>query len=176
MEVVEMLKFRSFVKKTVSVVASVVFYLVITAVLLGVVLNFVGVKPYIVMSGSMEPAIHTGSVCFVDTNVAYEDIALDDVVAYRPTLNGGFVTHRVIGIYDSGFETKGDANDVSDGISTTRESFYGKTLFSIPYIGFIIKYVQTPFGLASLGILVVIYMTYCAIKNNNGNKQGSNKE
>ena len=52
------------------------------------------------------------------------------------------VTHRVISILEEGIETKGDSNEISDGISTTEENFCGKTLFSIPYIGYILSYLQ----------------------------------
>ncbi len=105
--------------------------------LLGVawgVVFLVGIRCYIVMSGSMEPAIPTGSVCFVNTCVKYEDIQEGDVIAFFH--GGGMVTHRVLSVTDEGLETKGDANGRSDGITTGPENFHGKTIFHIPYVGY----------------------------------------
>lgn len=109
------------------------------------VLQCVGIKPYTVVSGSMEPEIATGSICFIDTNVKYGDIHDDDVIAYQ-LKNGNVVTHRVIHITDKGFETKGDNNDVSDGITTNASNYVGKNIWSIPYLGYIFRSLQTVRG------------------------------
>lgn len=97
-----------------------------------------GISPYITISGSMEPKIQTGSLCFVDTNVCYEEIKEGDIVAFQ-TFTGSMVTHRVVSVTENGLETKGDANKVSDGVSVTQDNFHGKTIFSIPYIGYILS-------------------------------------
>jgi len=86
----------------------------------------------------MEPKIQTGSLCFVDTNVCYEEIKEGDIVAFQ-TFTGSMVTHRVVSVTENGLETKGDANKVSDGVSVTQDNFHGKTIFSIPYIGYILS-------------------------------------
>lgn len=101
-----------------------------------------GIVPYIVVSGSMEPEIHVGSVCFVDTNYAYDKIHENDIIAYQSE-QGHLVTHRVIKIHDNGMETKGDNNVLSDGITTTYENFVGKTLLSIPQMGYFFRKLQT---------------------------------
>lgn len=104
-----------------------------------------GVVPYVVLSGSMEPQIKTGSVCFVDTKAAFEGVKPSDVIAFE-TANGALVTHRVIKIKDGAMETKGDANQVTDGFTTTKENFRGKSVFSIPLAGYVISWVQTTRG------------------------------
>lgn len=95
------------------------------------VLYLAGIKTYFVRSGSMEPEIHTGSICIVNTHKAYEKIKIGDIVAYQSAL-GIPVTHRVIRITEAGFETKGDANDLSDGIAVTPQNYLGQTCFSVP--------------------------------------------
>jgi signal peptidase len=107
--------------------------------------HLIGVVPYVVLSGSMEPKIKTGSVCFVDTKAAFEGIKPGDVIAFE-TANGALVTHRVIKIKDGAMETKGDANQVTDGLTTTKENFRGKSVFSIPIAGYVISWVQTTRG------------------------------
>ena len=106
---------------------------VICLAAMAAVLMLLGFRPYIVLSGSMEPALHVGSICMVNTKAEYE------------AGNGALVTHRVITITAQGMETKGDANEVSDGITTTKENFHGKTIGSIPGIGYIVKSVKDIF-------------------------------
>ena len=114
------------------------------ALLIGVG-QLTGVVPYVVLSGSMEPQIRTGSVCFVNTKASFEEIKAGDVIAFE-TVNGTLVTHRVIKIKDGAMETKGDANQVTDGFTTTKENFRGKSVFSIPCAGYVISWLQTVRG------------------------------
>ena len=88
-------------------------------------LFLIGIEPSVVESGSMEPSIQVGSLCFVNKNYKYEKIKVNDVIAFTiPT--GNKATHRVIKITNEGFETKGDSNENPDGFITTKESYYGK--------------------------------------------------
>ena len=101
-----------------------------------------GIRWYIVMSGSMEPDIRTGSVCFVDTRAVYEEIREGDVIAFYR--GSGLVTHRVIAVTEAGLETKGDANPRSDGITVAPDNFHGKTVGSLPYAGYVLYVLKKP--------------------------------
>ena len=103
------------------------------------------IEPRIVLSGSMEPKIHTGSICFINKKVPYDKIKTGDIIAFKAGKNT-MVTHRVISVTNAGFETKGDANKVSDGISTNKTNYRGKTILSIPYAGYISMYLQSTRG------------------------------
>lgn len=138
------------VRKVMDVLLS-LFVVLIVAVL---VMYLVGIEPYITLSGSMEPAIKTGSVCFVNTKEHYSEIVEGDVISFQ-NASGGMVTHRVINITEEGFETKGDANDSSDGITTNRGNFRGKTLFSIPYLGYALAFIQKKAVIAMAGVVLV---------------------
>ena len=70
-------------------------------------LRLAGIRPYIVMSGSMEPAILTGSLCFVNTNAEFADVREGDVIAFRSAM-GTLVTHRAVAVTEDGVETCGD--------------------------------------------------------------------
>lgn len=123
-------------------------------VILGVfAANQLGYETITVMSGSMEPAIHTGAMAIVDTNASYDEVAVNDVVAHESPM--GLVAHRAISVTDKGIETKGDANDNSDGISTTQDNFYGIILFTIPGIGYFQWWLSTVSGKA-ISIVIVI--------------------
>ena len=130
-------------KKTVNLIGNILFYCFLTVMLAAIIMFACGIRPYVTMSGSMEPNIHTGSICFVNTKVEYSEIEQGDVIAFRTSL-GDLVTHRVISITEEGMETKGDANETSDGISTTAENFHGETLFSVPLVGFAVVALQRP--------------------------------
>ncbi len=118
-------------------------------------LSLLGIKPYIVLSGSMEPTIPVGSLCFVDTGADYARLEEGEIIAYE-TGSGLLVTHRVISITAEGIETGGDANAVSDGIVVTEENYYGKTRFWIPVAGYVLQWMQLHLTwLLGLGLAVV---------------------
>ncbi len=75
-----------------------------------------GVKPAVVLSGSMEPEIMTGDLIFLH-RADTADLKEGDVICYL--ISGKAVTHRIIKvIQDSGgqerYITRGDANNVED--------------------------------------------------------------
>ena len=141
------------VKKIINGISSAVTYLILAVIVAMVVLLACGVRPYITMSGSMEPAIKTGSLCFVNTKADFYDVEEGDVIAYE-SASGGMVTHRVIDKEDGLLETMGDANDVSDGFTTSYSNFRGKTIFSIPYAGYGVVYLQKPQNIAIVGVII----------------------
>ncbi len=113
-----------------------------------------GVRAYVVKSGSMEPAIQTGSLCFVNTNAAYGSVETGDIIAFE-TAAGAAVTHRAVQITTDGIETKGDANEEADLSAVQESSFLGVTMFSIPYLGYLTAFLQTKRGI----ILAVSFIT-----------------
>lgn len=162
-------------KKIFNIAVNIVFYPVLATALAIGILFLCGIKPYITMSGSMEPAINTGSVCFVNTNAEYANIKEGDIIAFETSL-GGLVTHRVVSIAEEGLETKGDSNDVSDGISTTSENFRGQTVFSVPYLGYAFKALQRPTNLMIVLIVVVGILMVCAVDYFEGKKARENED
>lgn len=135
-----------------------------------------GIKPFVVLSGSMEEAILTGSVIYVNTNIKAEDIKVGDVIAF----NAGEkqVTHRVISINsDNTFTTKGDANKFADINPVRFSNYMGKTVYSIPFLGYIASVVQTKIGYAILILLIGLDIVSLIFLMNDGkpNKSDKNK-
>lgn len=126
------MKLLSKIFYSLGLIVSVVVILVAAAF---IVPKFVGVMPYIVESGSMEPQIHTGAVAFIDTHD--KDVAVGDVVTYKIGEAGSekYVTHRIVGDVPDGYITKGDANEVEDANSVKQEQIVGTYRYSIPYAG-----------------------------------------
>lgn len=106
----------------------------------------------------MSPTIETGSLSFINKHYNYNKVKNNDVIAYT-ALTGNKVTHRVINITEQGFETKGDKNEVSDGISVNESNYIGKNVFSIPKLGYFVRLMQTPRGkiiVVTLAIAIVL--------------------
>ncbi|MBR6137042.1 MAG: signal peptidase I [Bacilli bacterium] len=119
------------------------------------ILYFCGVVPYVVLSGSMEPTIETGSVCFINKNTKISSIKEKDIIAFK-FKDGTLVTHRAIKITDSGITTKGDNNEDIDGNKVTKENFVGKNIIWIPKVGYLIKACQTTKGKIILFTIVIL--------------------
>ena len=121
---------------------------------------------FIVQSGSMEPAIPTGSVVFVEgipPGQADERIQEGDVITFSKS--GSITrttTHRVVEkrsgeITDSvSFVTKGDANEKRDREPVLRDEIVGKVTFTVPLMGYVARFAGTSTGLA---VLVILPMT-----------------
>ena len=100
-----------------------------------------GLRPLTVMSGSMEPEIKTGSVAVISKKITdFKDIGKGDVITFD--IGDSLVTHRVAEITEGGIITKGDANNSEDSWIVTDANYYGKELFSVPYIGFLIVFIR----------------------------------
>jgi signal peptidase len=129
------------IKKIINVLTT----LIICVGGLFLILYILGIVPYVVLSGSMEPSIETGSVCFINKHAKFENIKEKDVIAFKMN-DGTLVTHRAIEINDSGIVTKGDNNKDADRNIVTNSNFVGKNLFWIPKVGYVIKAFQTTTG------------------------------
>ena len=128
-------------------------------ILSALVMAVLQVKPAIVMSGSMEPAIHTGSVVLINTKD--KEAKKGDIIAFRR--GDIFVTHRVTGIAADGFLTKGDANEMADPGIVGKDQVVGTTLFSLPGAGYFLHALRTTWGL--IGMICIILLTlFCREK------------
>ena len=137
-------------------------FLVIGAVAAAAAVMFLylaGYRFYIVRSGSMEPYIHTGSMEIVDCRFRYSGIQTGDVVCFA-SAGGMPVVHRVANVTGNGLETKGDANDVSDGITVLPGNYIGKAVFQIPYAGYAAAFAASKKGriavITAIAMLLII--------------------
>ena len=135
-----------------SILITIILSLFVCIFLITRLLN---VEPFIVLSGSMEPAVPTGSIVFADKNS--KDINTGDIIAFH---KGDIsVTHRVSGIDEDGnFITKGDANETVDPAPVAREQVIGKCLYMIPFLGYAAGYMRTPAGIAVFVGMIAIYL------------------
>lgn len=119
-----------------------------------------GYQTLAVLSGSMEPAYHVGSIVFVK-KVPADEIKVGDPITFRLSGEAAFATHRVVRIDKDKkqFVTKGDANNMEDG-PTSFESLVGRASnISVPLLGYISVNIKTPKGiLAATGVIVLIVL------------------
>lgn len=128
--------------------------LVALAVLLAVALagiRLVGLQPYTVLSGSMEPTYHVGSLIYVKS-VDYTELEAGDPITFMLD-ESTVATHRIIEVVpdeqDSTvlrYRTQGDANDAPDGSLVHYKNVIGTPVFTIPVLGYIANYIQNPPG------------------------------
>ena len=103
-----------------------------------------GYKPAVVLSGSMEPTIETGSIALIDTKDK-TDIKKGDIIAF--TVDNTFITHRVTRIDDEGIHTKDDGNETADLWVIKEKNITGKTVFWIPKAGYIASWLTSKQGM-----------------------------
>jgi signal peptidase len=128
---------------------------VATIIAIGLLAITVGPKflPYqalVVRSGSMAPAIPTGSVVFYGKKAA-DKVKIGDVIVFnRPGVENEKVTHRVfkIGKSDTGRYaiTKGDANGTPDDWQVPLQGTGWVAAFHVPVIGYALVDLESTIG------------------------------
>jgi len=113
-------------------------------------------------TGSMSPAIPTGSIAFV-REIPASDMQVGDVVTVdrSPELP---VTHRVVEIVSRDgdtvtFRMKGDANADPDPIGYTKQTVR-LVMFSIPGLASVIVWFQNPFVLGAITLAAAALVTW----------------
>lgn len=127
-------------------------YLLCTVLLFAVILIFIDIRSVIVVSGSMEPKIMTGSLCFIEKDDGYE-VKKGDIIAFKS--GDTMIIHRVVAIKEEKFITKGDNNKSTDPAPVYREQIKGKYICGIPKMGYLISEIKTKKGIAFIIILAV---------------------
>ncbi|MFA6106618.1 MAG: signal peptidase I [Patescibacteria group bacterium] len=145
-----------------------IYYLFIAAILMIALLLVVSIFPItgnfkvmVVQSGSMEPAIHTGSIVVAKPIAEYKK---GDVITFGKTGVKDTVTHRIDEIKEvngvKSYVTKGDANNAPDLGETAQSEIIGKVLFSVPYLGYAVDTAKKPFGFMLIIIVPAVIIIY----------------
>lgn len=122
---------------------------VLACALVGV--RLIGMQVYTVLSGSMEPVYHVGSLIYVKDVDPFALEIGDDITFLLD--EDTVATHRIVGIVPDEedpetirFRTKGVANEQEDGGLVHYRNVIGKPVFTIPYLGYLASYIQEPPG------------------------------
>ena len=134
-----------------------------------------GYKFMIVISGSMEPTLPTGSLIIV-TPCDYDDLKLNDIVTMQGS--GIYFTHRVVGKVhaatneileetDERYETegiwytKGDNNLENDGDGPINKEVIGKVYENhcFTWVGVLVRYVKANWQmLIAFGVILIVFV------------------
>ena len=139
-------------KKIWKCITSVLVALIVIVALLLVGARLIGLQVFTVLSGSMEPTYHVGSLIYVKDVDPFE-LESGDVITFMLDENT-VATHRIVEVVPDEedasvvrFRTKGDANAAEDGSLVHYKNVLGTPVFTIPKLGYFANFVQQPPGL-----------------------------
>ena len=139
------------IKKIWNGATTAIVILVVILALLLVGVRLIGFQVFAVLSGSMEPTYHVGSLIYVKD---VDPFALEsgDVITFMLD-EDTVATHRIVEVVPDEedasvvrFSTKGDSNAAIDGSLVHYKNVIGSPVFTIPYLGYVSDYIQNPPG------------------------------
>lgn len=132
-----------------------------------------GIKPMIVLSGSMETQISVGDLAIVK-DIDAKELKEGDIIAFRNGDNT-VTTHRIVEIEEENgnltFTTKGDNNSANDLGKVTENQIEGRYIFKLKGIGNFLMYIKEPKGLIAVMILILVAGLIWIVVGDNGKKQ-----
>lgn len=146
-----------------------IYYIFITVIVTTAAAMIISIFPVtgnyklmVVQSGSMEPAIKTGSVVVVKPLKNYQ---IGDVITFSDVYKTETpISHRITEVKITEgkyyYITKGDANKSNDPKEVSLDNVIGKVLFNVPYLGFLVQGARKPIGFALLIIIpggIIVY-------------------
>lgn len=147
------------VKKIFDAVTTTLVVLVVIFAIFLMGSRLVGLQVFNVISGSMEPTYSVGDLIYVKT-VDPDSVKVGDPITF--VLNEELVvaTHRVVAVdrENRHFTTKGDANSTEDAAPVHFNNLVGIPVFSIPLLGYVSAYIQSPPGMyvaIALGVVLL---------------------
>lgn len=117
-----------------------------------------GYSTAVVISGSMAQTIEVNDMVVIHRQDTYRT---GDIITFES--DDTLVTHRIVGITDGGFTTKGDANNTEDRLPVSRDRIVGKVILIIPGIGSLIDFCRTPLGMLCLVLMGLLLLELPAI-------------
>lgn len=119
-----------------------------------------------VTSGSMSPAIPTGSLLAVKAEQEYE---VGEVIAFLDSLPSLVVTHRIdqkkLQNNTAHYLTKGDANAAADLKWVDQNQVLGKVRYQVPYIGHLVNFIRLPLGAVCFIVVPATILIYEELKD-----------
>ena len=133
--------------------------------------SFLGIKTYVIISGSMEPNIEIGDIVVVK---AEENLDIGDVISYRK--GQSVITHRITQINknENGeieYRTQGDNNNVEDEEPIKPSNIEGKVIKIVPKLGKVTLVLQNKVIIIFIFIIFYIYVSRNYKKNKKVNER-----
>lgn len=172
------MRIKKIVSTALTLLMSLVFLLVVIAVVISKASGgepaFFGYQIKTVLSGSMEPGIHTGSIVAIKPGGDMTRFQKGDVITFMNPENI-LITHRVIDATvntatgEATYTTKGDNNDATDSAAVSSTNVVGQyTGVTVPYVGYAMNFAVSKAGSVMLmiipGLLLLLYALYTSWK------------
>lgn len=142
------MKIFNWIRNVLCVIAAAILIAALACLLLRI-------KPAVVMSGSMEPAFHVGSVVLIAKG---REAEVGDAIAFE--IGGNYITHRIIGEDEGGWITKGDNNKTEDPWRVEKDKVDGKVILSIPLLGYVFHFLTSKRGLIiSIAVILCLILS-----------------
>ncbi len=148
---------------------------------LTIILSFIATetRPYVIVSGSMEPTISLGDIAIVKKIRNVSQVGLGDIIAFK--FGDEVVMHRIVAIEQESnipvFVTKGDANRDIDPWVVEPDKIIGKVVYVIPKLGipliYALMYLNNPFTILGIVVVVLLYTYIPRIKSYRLRRRGS---
>ena len=173
-------------KKLWSVLSTLIVIAVVALAILLAGVRVVGLTPYVVLSGSMEPTYHTGSLIY-DKKVDPFTLKEGDVITFMVS-EDTLATHRIVGVVPDEdepgtirFRTKGDANDAEDGTLVHYKNVVGTPVFTIPYLGYFSNWITHAPGkyiaiTAAVVFLILLFLPDMLKKADEADKRAAQRK
>ncbi|MCX5775758.1 MAG: hypothetical protein NTV44_05330 [Firmicutes bacterium] len=167
-----------------SVVGFLAFYLGMVSFFPAQSMDLFGFSTFVVTTDSMVPVIKVNEFIVV-VNTPHDELQVGDIITFYADVNldgkDEVVTHYLatIGTTDTGstyYKTHAyGKNDISerDFWTLTDADIIGQYAYSIPVLGYVISFIRSPYGIATIGVnIVVIGLIYYVISDKNKKKKG----
>lgn len=124
--------------------------------------RLLGLQPYAIVSGSMEPSLPIGTVVYAETTDG-KQLCEGDIAAFWR--NDEVIVHRVLSVNEEAGEliTKGDANSEPDMHPVPYQNVLGRVVFSMPMAGTMLMMLGSTTGKLILGWVVLVAAALCIV-------------
>lgn len=127
----------------------------------------------VMVSGGEPTTVSIGDIIIIKDTGDYE---IGDVITFLQEGDSVPTTHRIIGITDTGFITKGDANNAKDTLPVNSEDVLGEVVGHYPDLGKFMTWVRADGWIYIVCCLAILALGGVAIKleSNNHKKDDEN--
>lgn len=121
-----------------------------------------GGRSYTVMSGSMEPRIHTGDVV-AEQRISASRMRSGDIVTFQdPDDPRRLITHRVRSVRERdgvlSVVTKGDANNTVERWTIPASAHLGRVRYRVARVGYALAFTRRPEGRIALVVIPALLL------------------
>ena len=130
--------------------------------------SFLGYSSLTIETGSMSGTMEIGDMIIIkDTG----DYKIGDIVTFMPDGATIPTTHRIINYTETGeFVTKGDANNIKDTDTATKDQIYGEVVLHLPKLGQFASWVRMEGWIYVIATLAIIALGVYVSKSSEGEK------